>query len=1320
MTIDFNAAPYWDDFEATNGALENNYMRILFRPSYAVQARELTQIQSIIQNQIKQFGNHIFQDGSPVIGGHLTLDTSATYIKLDKQFGGSDIDLDNFLNVTVYNSVTPKTRARVVQTYSSSTDRTLLIKYLRGPNFQAGQTISTAGDGLYSANISSPNFTGTGSTVTINDGVFYVGGFFVKVAQQTIVLDPYNASPTYRVGLEIDESVVTENEDTALLDPAQESFNYQAPGAARYKFNLVLSKRAIESVDDSKFFELLRVENGVITRQVSYPIYSELEKTLARRTYDESGNYVVKPFRINLSANTPAGVAENTETFLINIEPGKAYVKGFEFETIGTQKLSAPRARTFKDNKNYNLSAYYGNRIVATDIVGGSEGACFSQDMKEVDIHCATSDFITLNGNTHSYYATRIGSAKIKNFERKDDNEYFLYLVDVNFTPMVGTARQNSLYYDEIYLPSYFSSNTSAYVDGVVTMLTGNSAGQSAIITNYNGNTKLAALATKFTNQVFAGDKFSLSVPISAAESFVRPNTSTFLSANLTANVSVDSKDVIGSASLQDTSYNSNLFELPNYYVKYDSEDNVDLYRRYIRRVSFGGGNGSYSFGLAGPDQGKFDFGTNGQLVSSADIQENIIVIPVTGANTGKIIDLTVSPRSVYRATDDQIIINTANGSGTSFDADVYITVKLTAIEDTRRTKTLVQANSALTSGDTLAFATGVINYANVKINTSNGIAWFTTSDVISKIPGERQPLFVSDVVRIKKIYDSANISHAPNTSNMIDITDRYAFDSGQNDNYYDHASITLKPGASPPSGQTAVLFDYFVHAGIGYLSAKSYAQTLYANELIPIYKSQNGITYNLRDSIDLRPVRDSGLLTDPFTTTLLSPRINVASGGLTVQANTAKTANIISPPITVGSLVRINGQTRRVADAQNAQTFTLSSALVGGAVNDGMLYLVSDNKKFSETYIQRPTDPIELDYSYYLPRLDKVVITKDKEFKLLTGVPSLAPQEPVVNEDAIAIYKLKIPAYTASHNSIDAEYLDNRRYTMRDISELDERLTDLEKFVHLKESESDIIDNPPKSPVTPTINKPIYGTLVDDFNDLSVADTNNDFSASIENGRLTCYKQITGFTLKALDTTENDVLDKFITLNYTETPAVSQKTYTPDSASKVQTSIIGKFEGFVTLTPESDYFYSTEHQPSITDSLGRYFELKQAEAGGYPAITNSLVVNLGGNGYTNTFYNNPFLVGDYQFIGGSSSIYIPDPNVTSVTEPTSLVPVNINFLGTAAETFLNSTWTGNAPVATSVDDPNAYVSGWKETSYLTPGSGRISESYNSGRYDKV
>jgi len=307
---DFNAEPYWDDFEATNGAFEQNYMRILFRPGYAVQARELTQIQSILQNQIKQFGDHIFKDGSPVIGGHLTLDTGISYVKLEQQFNGIDIDLEDFIGLTVFNSGSPKTRAKVIQTFSSTTDRTLLVRYLRGSSFTTTQTISTAGGS--SANTISANATGTGSVVSINEGIFYVDGFFVRVAPQTIVLDPYSSAPTYRIGLQINDEIITESIDNALLDPAQESFNYQAPGAHRYQFSLDLTKRTLDSIDDRRFFELLRVENGVVTKQVSYPIYSELEKTLARRTFDESGNYVVKPFRVNLSANTPIGAAENT------------------------------------------------------------------------------------------------------------------------------------------------------------------------------------------------------------------------------------------------------------------------------------------------------------------------------------------------------------------------------------------------------------------------------------------------------------------------------------------------------------------------------------------------------------------------------------------------------------------------------------------------------------------------------------------------------------------------------------------------------------------------------------------------------------------------------------------------------------------------------------------------------------------------------------------------------------------------------------------------------------------------------------------------
>ena len=58
LKTDLNVNPYWDDY-----SVNKSYYRVLFKPSVAVQARELTQAQSMLQNQIEQFGNYSFNSG---------------------------------------------------------------------------------------------------------------------------------------------------------------------------------------------------------------------------------------------------------------------------------------------------------------------------------------------------------------------------------------------------------------------------------------------------------------------------------------------------------------------------------------------------------------------------------------------------------------------------------------------------------------------------------------------------------------------------------------------------------------------------------------------------------------------------------------------------------------------------------------------------------------------------------------------------------------------------------------------------------------------------------------------------------------------------------------------------------------------------------------------------------------------------------------------------------------------------------------------------------------------------------------------------------
>ena len=80
----FSDAPYYDDYTQSK-----NYMRILFRPGYSVQARELTQLQTSLQAQIDRFGRHVFKDGSQVLGGQPTFDNRYAYIKLKASFSYS-------------------------------------------------------------------------------------------------------------------------------------------------------------------------------------------------------------------------------------------------------------------------------------------------------------------------------------------------------------------------------------------------------------------------------------------------------------------------------------------------------------------------------------------------------------------------------------------------------------------------------------------------------------------------------------------------------------------------------------------------------------------------------------------------------------------------------------------------------------------------------------------------------------------------------------------------------------------------------------------------------------------------------------------------------------------------------------------------------------------------------------------------------------------------------------------------------------------------------------------------------------------------------
>ena len=323
----------------------------MYRPAFAVQARELTTQQSIMQNQIERFGDHVFQHGAMVIPGQVTPDTQYHAVKLTS-FNGT---LTNYNGNTLTGGTSGVVADVVNVSATDGTDPdTLFVKYQNSGTdnvsntFTDGETLTSGHADAMTAVCST---TATGSAVKVEAGTYYINGFFVNVDAQTLILDKYTNTPSYRIGLTISETFVTSTDDSSLLDNATGSSNANATGAHRFKIDLTLAKLTLTSTADSSFVELLRIDSGNIVNRVEVTDYGILEDTLARRTFDESGDYSLDNFQLDVREHLIAGTNRGiyaadatsndgntaTETKLaLGLSQGKAYVKGYEIKKHGT------------------------------------------------------------------------------------------------------------------------------------------------------------------------------------------------------------------------------------------------------------------------------------------------------------------------------------------------------------------------------------------------------------------------------------------------------------------------------------------------------------------------------------------------------------------------------------------------------------------------------------------------------------------------------------------------------------------------------------------------------------------------------------------------------------------------------------------------------------------------------------------------------------------------------------------------------------------------------------------------------------------------
>lgn len=357
-------SPYYDDYDPAN-----DYARVLFRPSYPVQARELTTLQTTIQDQLSRLGESLYKDGARVSRGALTISKDATRMYLTGSTNSS-YTTGNALSTATYapiasfvnkviSSEDGSVKARLILQPSSVNTAlyigNIYIKYLTGKTFDSdgGYIYAFADDNpdLTSALFNTYSSTSECTIASIAEGTYFLKGIFASVSEQNLVIDSAGTTPTGNIGLNVSETIVTQDDDDSLFDNARGTTNEGSPGAHRLKLTSTLTFRDVDAAADSNFYRLATITDGVITdlAQAGDALAGAITDTLARRTYDESGHYALKPFTHHISE------ADSDGKIAINVGASKAYVKGYEINKIATTEVTFDNGLDESINYNFHV-----------------------------------------------------------------------------------------------------------------------------------------------------------------------------------------------------------------------------------------------------------------------------------------------------------------------------------------------------------------------------------------------------------------------------------------------------------------------------------------------------------------------------------------------------------------------------------------------------------------------------------------------------------------------------------------------------------------------------------------------------------------------------------------------------------------------------------------------------------------------------------------------------------------------------------------------------------------------------------------------------
>lgn len=1037
LTTDFNQTPYYDDYDPTR-----QYYRILYRPGYAVQARELTQMQTMLQSQIDRLGKHIFKEGDIVLPGAFTYRASTTgtlnsgpgnpvdYIKISSvDTSNNTINIDDFYQQTV-RGTTSNIAAYVIDVLpsdgTSQNTNTLYVTYLGASpsnssirKFIEGETLTSNVGTLIvlTETANTTNITGKASWFKIDEGVFFAKQHFIYFPTQSVVLDRYNSLPTCQVGFYVSEQIVNYSQDTSLLDPALESTNFSAPGADRLKLVSDLEVVPYDfSTSTTDFIPLLSIRDGILQKTNEKTQYNILGDSLASRTYEESGDYVIRGLTVQISEHlnvtspkvnygrysstgNPAG---NSQLLIASVDPGIGYVKGYSVSKYDKTDISFKKPVEYNNVSQQLSSTVMGQRVRVNEFVGtwelnkGNRVNLYDTAQRRI----TNSNIITgQKWSSGSQSGNNIGNAIINSVRYVSGTpgynaQYDIFLSDIKMTGSNSFSNVASLY---LQSTPYASSGADILGVSATVNTTSNTSlydVAQAPLLYYVGKDSIKTVKDELSNDktiYFYNKTEGISSPITmSASGTITPvlslgtneyipygnTTLSGLSDELISDFIVTMGQTFNIGPLWHSSVVSNGNQIT-------SANSIFTHLNVGDKIEIAGQSGTWYI---------VSIANNTTMTLSNTVSSNVTSNLIFKAyKTGDIINMT----GVGVANGVERTIATTS---TSFTID---------IKENLPVSPAVTISYKVGSTQTSAAQKTLKPNRYVKIDCSTA--------------GINGPycLGISDVYSINKIVKKTG-SAPTSLTDGTDVTRYFTLDNGQKDTMYDLAYINkLKSLTIGATDYLLISLNYFESNFTGsgsYFTIDSYPIDDTANtssseirtEEIPIFVSpSSGLRYDLRNHLDFRPVK-----------TLTAVDSTTVAGASTNPSN-------------------------------NSTSYVISGS--------GLNFPVPDSQ-------------LVYDYSYYLGRIDIVCVNKDGSIVVVEGVSSSTPITPIPSDNQMIIaiisttpYPSISPAYGNVLNRSDlacrVKKASNRVYTMRDIGILDKRISNLEYYTSLTLLEKDALN---------------------------------------------------------------------------------------------------------------------------------------------------------------------------------------------------------------------------------------------------------------------